>query len=211
MSRERSGGGESRRAARRGRGAPCGAPRMRKGEGNGAGSSGRRSAPRKKATRPEDAARNQVSGTRPARSCRLPHPNPRRTIPRIRAVMLNGWSNPGASFSGSFELVAKQEVTSETHEVKAVRLSAGGDSWNHTHEVVSPTLEYGAGDLTADESLTRSTLDCYSRRGAVAQLGERVNGIHEVAGSIPASSTIVPLAILVTAFLSCRRDRSVSS
>ena len=26
--------------------------------------------------------------------------------------------------------------------------------------------------------------------GAVAQLGARVNGIHEVAGSIPASSTI---------------------
>ena len=26
-------------------------------------------------------------------------------------------------------------------------------------------------------------------RGAVAQLGARVNGIHEVAGSIPASST----------------------
>ena len=29
-------------------------------------------------------------------------------------------------------------------------------------------------------------------RGAVAQLGARVNGIHEVAGSIPASSTIYP-------------------
>ena len=28
-----------------------------------------------------------------------------------------------------------------------------------------------------------------NRRGAVAQLGARVNGIHEVAGSIPASST----------------------
>ena len=28
-----------------------------------------------------------------------------------------------------------------------------------------------------------------SLRGAVAQLGARVNGIHEVAGSIPASST----------------------
>ena len=28
--------------------------------------------------------------------------------------------------------------------------------------------------------------------GAVAQLGARVNGIHEVAGSIPASSTIYP-------------------
>jgi hypothetical protein len=28
-----------------------------------------------------------------------------------------------------------------------------------------------------------------TRRGAVAQLGARVNGIHEVAGSIPASST----------------------
>ena len=27
--------------------------------------------------------------------------------------------------------------------------------------------------------------------GAVAQLGARVNGIHEVAGSIPASSTIL--------------------
>ncbi len=26
--------------------------------------------------------------------------------------------------------------------------------------------------------------------GAVAQLGERVNGIHEVSGSIPLSSTI---------------------
>ena len=31
---------------------------------------------------------------------------------------------------------------------------------------------------------------CSSREsGAVAQLGARVNGIHEVAGSIPASST----------------------
>ena len=28
-----------------------------------------------------------------------------------------------------------------------------------------------------------------NRSGAVAQLGARVNGIHEVAGSIPASST----------------------
>ncbi len=28
-----------------------------------------------------------------------------------------------------------------------------------------------------------------SQGGAVAQLGARVNGIHEVAGSIPASST----------------------
>ena len=28
-----------------------------------------------------------------------------------------------------------------------------------------------------------------TNRGAVAQLGARVNGIHEVAGSIPASST----------------------
>jgi hypothetical protein len=33
---------------------------------------------------------------------------------------------------------------------------------------------------------------CYSLRkiGAVAQLGERMNGIHEVVGSIPISSTI---------------------
>ena len=29
----------------------------------------------------------------------------------------------------------------------------------------------------------------FSQGGAVAQLGARVNGIHEVAGSIPASST----------------------
>ena len=28
--------------------------------------------------------------------------------------------------------------------------------------------------------------------GAIAQLGERVNGIHEVSGSIPLSSTIFP-------------------
>ena len=32
-----------------------------------------------------------------------------------------------------------------------------------------------------------------SLRGAVAQLGARVNGIHEVAGSIPASSTKLSL------------------
>ena len=31
------------------------------------------------------------------------------------------------------------------------------------------------------------------QRGAVAQLGARVNGIHEVAGSIPASSTNLPV------------------
>ena len=29
-----------------------------------------------------------------------------------------------------------------------------------------------------------------TRTGAVAQLGERVNGIHEVSGSIPLGSTI---------------------
>ncbi|MBP1740432.1 MAG: hypothetical protein H6Q48_2725, partial [Deltaproteobacteria bacterium] len=29
----------------------------------------------------------------------------------------------------------------------------------------------------------------YTFRGAVAQLGERMNGIHEAVGSIPSSST----------------------
>ncbi len=35
-----------------------------------------------------------------------------------------------------------------------------------------------------------------SASGAVAQLGARVNGIHEVAGSIPASSTNIPLSYI---------------
>ena len=43
--------------------------------------------------------------------------------------------------------------------------------------------------------------------GAVAQLGARVNGIHEVAGSIPASSTKLRLrvpAALFKVYRSCR-------
>ena len=36
----------------------------------------------------------------------------------------------------------------------------------------------------------------YLRRGAVAQLGERLNGIQEVRGSIPLSSTIAILTQL---------------
>ncbi len=38
--------------------------------------------------------------------------------------------------------------------------------------------------ITVDHAVFRT-----SSSGAVAQLGARVNGIHEVAGSIPASST----------------------
>jgi hypothetical protein len=38
--------------------------------------------------------------------------------------------------------------------------------------------------ITIDHPIFRT-----SSSGAVAQLGARVNGIHEVAGSIPASST----------------------
>jgi hypothetical protein len=40
--------------------------------------------------------------------------------------------------------------------------------------------------------LTATGAGCYASRspsGPVAQLGARVNGIHEVAGSIPARST----------------------
>ena len=40
--------------------------------------------------------------------------------------------------------------------------------------------------------IDRPKRDCYIRfksRGAVAQLGERMNGIHEAVGSIPSSST----------------------
>jgi hypothetical protein len=35
--------------------------------------------------------------------------------------------------------------------------------------------------------------------GAVAQLGERVNGIHEVSGSIPLGSTMSPFGFSETA------------
>ncbi len=41
------------------------------------------------------------------------------------------------------------------------------------------------------------------RKGAVAQLGERLNGIQEVAGSIPAGSTPDSKALVAGFFLSC--------
>ena len=41
------------------------------------------------------------------------------------------------------------------------------------------------------ENNSDSALESEVLRGAVAQLGERVNGIHEVEGSIPFSSTIL--------------------
>jgi hypothetical protein len=47
--------------------------------------------------------------------------------------------------------------------------------------------------LMEKKVLTPSSLFCYkqcSLDGAVAQLGERLNGIQEVRGSIPRSSTI---------------------
>ncbi len=44
--------------------------------------------------------------------------------------------------------------------------------------------------ISGSKGLKYKRLIGYSRAlGAVAQLGERVNGIHEVAGSIPVSST----------------------
>ena len=49
-----------------------------------------------------------------------------------------------------------------------------------------------------------------NRSGAVAQLGARVNGIHEVAGSIPASSTI-PSFACSAAFDQLAADRYLSS
>ena len=47
--------------------------------------------------------------------------------------------------------------------------------------------------FSANSDIDCSLLPCYLKDpfGAVAQLGERVNGIHEVSGSIPLSSTII--------------------
>ena len=51
----------------------------------------------------------------------------------------------------------------------------------------------------------------FEMNGDIAQLGERVNGIHEVAGSIPAISTarggkLPPLLICCYAMRSYKRD-----
>ena len=43
---------------------------------------------------------------------------------------------------------------------------------------------------TSSTHRARSGGDEYALLGAIAQLGERVNGIHEVVGSIPSGSTI---------------------
>ncbi len=48
-----------------------------------------------------------------------------------------------------------------------------------------------------------SVIGSGKKSGAVAQLGARVNGIHEVAGSIPASSTKSYTLCMVGSRLNC--------
>ena len=51
----------------------------------------------------------------------------------------------------------------------------------------------GLAPRTADSLIVGSAAHRMGPDGPVAQLGARVNGIHEVAGSIPAWSTNFPL------------------
>ena len=55
---------------------------------------------------------------------------------------------------------------------------------------------FGLEDLSGRFSrVLRAPGPSQTRFGAVAQLGERVNGIHEVRGSIPLGSTNVPQSL----------------
>ena len=68
--------------------------------------------------------------------------------------------------------------------------AARGALWEQVFSCRRPLVFLTGQDLRVSMAhFSRSIHIATNQRGAVAQLGARVNGIHEVAGSIPASST----------------------